>query len=74
MPQKIASRTTNPLTPSNVQSMRIDGSSNVNESGVGVILESPTGQKINYALKLEFSASNNKVEYEALLAGLCLAK
>ena len=56
--------------PCNVWSLRIDGSSNVNGSGVGVILESPTGAKINYALRLEFLTSNNKVEYEALLARL----
>ena len=60
--------------PSNMWSLRIDGSSNVNENGACVILESPTREKISYALRLEFSASNNEVEYEALLAGLRLAK
>ena len=53
--------------------MRIDGSSNVNGSGAGVILESPTGEKVNYALRLEFPISNNEAEYEALIAGLRLA-
>ena len=54
----------------NMWSLRIDGSSNVNGIGVGVILESPTGEKISYALRLEFLASNNEAEYEVLLAGL----
>ena len=59
-----------PTNPSNVWSLRIDGSSIVNGSGVGVILESSIGEKISYALRLEFLASNNEVEYEALLARL----
>ena len=54
--------------------MRIDGSSNVNGSGAGVILESPIGEKISYALRLKFLASNNEAEYKAQLAGLRLAK
>ena len=54
--------------------MRIDGSSNVNESGVGIIRESSTGEKISYALRLEFLTSNNEAEYEALLVGLQLAE
>ena len=63
-----------PTNPNNVWSLRIDGSSNVNGSGTDVILESPTVEKISYALSLEFLASNNEAKYEALLAGLCLAK
>ena len=55
---------------SNVWSLRINDSSNINGSGVDVILERPTGEKINYTLRLEFSASNNEVEYEALLVRL----
>ena len=34
-----------PTAPSNVWSLRIGGSSNVNESGAGVILESPTERR-----------------------------
>ena len=59
-----------PADPNNIWSLRIDGSSDVNGSGAGVILESPTREKISYALRLKFLASNNEVEYEALLAGL----
>ena len=54
--------------------MRIDGSSYVNENGTGFVLESPTGEKVCYALRLEFPASNNEAEYEALIAELRLAK
>ena len=38
------------------------------------MLISPEGQKITYALRLGFKVSNNEVKYEALLAGLRLAK
>ena len=46
----------------------------MNGNGTGVVLESPTGEKVNYALRLKFPASNNEAEYEALLARLYLAK
>ena len=38
------------------------------------MLISPKGHKITCALKFGFKASNNEAEYEALLAGLRLAK
>ena len=63
-----------PTDPSNVWSLRIDGSSNVNGSGVGIVLESPMGEKIRYALRLQFPTWNNEAEYEALITGLHLAK
>ena len=37
-------------------------------------LQGPNEAKISYALKFGFSASNNEAEYEALIAGLKLAK
>ena len=46
----------------------------MNGSGIGIILESPTGEKISYALRLEFPASNNEANYEAMIAGLRLAR
>ena len=55
-----------PSKLSNVWSLRIDGT--------GIILESLTGEKISYSLRLEFPVLNNEAEYEALLAGLQLAK
>ena len=63
-----------PTDLNNIWSLRINGSSNINGSGAGVILESSTREKISYALMLEFPASNNEAEYEALLVGLRLAK
>ena len=37
-------------------------------------MKGPEGEEISYAVRLEFTATNNQVEYEALIAGLELAK
>ncbi|XP_052197235.1 uncharacterized protein LOC127804415 [Diospyros lotus] len=52
----------------------VDGSSNDQGAGVGVMLISPEGHRILYTLRFGFRATNNEAEYEALLAGLRLAK
>jgi len=43
-------------------------------SGVNIILKGPNGVPIEQSLKFTFQASNNQVEYEALIAGMLLAK
>ena len=50
----------------------VDGSSNKLGSGVGIILTTPERIQLEYALGFGFPASNNDVEYEALLVGLQL--
>jgi len=52
----------------------VDGSSNQQGSGAGVILEGPNGLLIEQALRFAFKASNYQSEYEALFAGMLLAK
>jgi len=52
----------------------VDGSSNQQGSGAGIILEGPNGVLIEQALRFAFKASNNQAEYEALIAGMLLAK
>lgn len=52
----------------------IDESSNTSGAGAGIILESPEMHKINSTLRFKFKACNNEAEYEALIAGLRLAK
>ncbi|KAI5316669.1 hypothetical protein L3X38_036376 [Prunus dulcis] len=42
--------------------------------GAGLVLVSPDKVALEYALRFNFQASNNEAEYEALLAGLRLAK
>ena len=53
----------------------IDGSFNTHGSRAGLVLTTPVPDKakIEYALRFSFRASNNKAEYEALLAGLGIA-
>nr|GEU75861.1 reverse transcriptase domain-containing protein [Tanacetum cinerariifolium] len=45
----------------------IDGSSCTDGSGAGLILTNPEGMKFTYALRFRFEATNNEVEYEALI-------
>ncbi|KAK3030609.1 hypothetical protein RJ639_039969 [Escallonia herrerae] len=51
----------------------VDGSSALGSSGARLILISPEGFTIEYALRFGFQALNNEAEYEALLAGIRLA-
>ncbi|KAL0434052.1 UNVERIFIED_CONTAM: hypothetical protein Slati_2739500 [Sesamum latifolium] len=51
----------------------VDGSSTSHGSGAGIVIETPQGDRLQYAIKFEFAASNNEAEYEALLAGGKLA-
>ena len=53
--------------------MSIDGAANAQGSGAGLILTSPKGIDIEYALRFGFRAFNNEAEYEAVIAGLNLA-
>lgn len=42
--------------------------------GAGFVLISPKGEIMKYAVRLQFPATNNEAEYEALLTGLKLAR
>ena len=42
--------------------------------GAGVVFISLEGEILKHAVRLQFSATNNEAEYEALLTGLSLAK
>src|SRR3954471_17613078 len=54
--------------------MHFDGSKLLNGSGAGVLLQSPTGNKLHYVMQIHFEAMNNMAEYEALIHGLRIAK
>jgi len=47
--------------------LSVDGSSNQQGSGAGVILEGPNGLLIEQALRFAFKANNNQAEYEVLI-------
>ena len=53
--------------------LHVDGMSKVFGSRVGMILQSPTGELMEQVVCLNFSTSNNKAEYEIVLAELDLA-
>ena len=50
----------------------MDGASQHTGAVLGLQLEAPTGEVIEHAIRLDFPASNNEVEYEAIIAGLDL--
>jgi ribonuclease HI len=51
----------------------LDGSSRKQGTGAGVVLLAPHGDQIKYMVHLDFKATNNMAEYEALLFGLSTA-
>ena len=53
--------------------LSVDGALNAQGSGEGLILTSPKGIDIEYAIRFGFHASKNEAEYEAIIAGLNLA-
>ena len=55
-------------------SIHMDGSSNKHGGGIGVMLCSLEGDKIECMVRLNFPTTNNEAEYEALVAGLDLVK
>lgn len=54
--------------------MHFDGAFSKTEKGAGIVIESPTNKEFNFSYRLEFNATNNVAEYEALLLGLELCK
>ncbi|KAL0447290.1 UNVERIFIED_CONTAM: hypothetical protein Slati_1856900 [Sesamum latifolium] len=53
--------------------LHVDGSSNANNRGAGILLQGPKGIEIEVAARLSFATTNNKAEYKALILGLQLA-
>ena len=54
--------------------IHVDGASNAKGSGIGVVIITPDETVIEQSIRLDFKESNNKAEYEAVLAGLNSAK
>ncbi|GJU32915.1 reverse transcriptase domain-containing protein [Tanacetum coccineum] len=62
------------LVPKDTWKLYIDGASSSDGFEVGLILVNPEGREYTYALRFEFETTNNEAKYEALLAGLRIAK
>ncbi|KAL0367314.1 UNVERIFIED_CONTAM: Ribonuclease HI [Sesamum radiatum] len=50
--------------------LHIDGSSTTQGSGAGIVITTPQGEDLEFAIKFGFKASNNEAEYEALVIGM----
>ena len=48
----------------------VDGASSALGAGAGIVIITPEGIRVEHSFRLGFKASNNKAEYEALLAEL----
>ncbi|KAL0433990.1 UNVERIFIED_CONTAM: Ribonuclease HI [Sesamum latifolium] len=53
--------------------LHVDGSSTTQGSGAGIVVTSPQGEDLEFAIKFGFKASNNETEYEALVIGMRMA-
>ena len=53
--------------------MHFDGSQMLAGLVAGIVLTSPTGDIVQYVLRILYTDSNNAAEYEALLHGLRMA-
>ncbi|XP_022875674.1 uncharacterized protein LOC111394131 [Olea europaea var. sylvestris] len=51
----------------------VDGSSNDEGSGTGIIMIGPNEEELEYSLHFEFPTTNNEAEYKAVITGLGLA-
>jgi len=60
--------------PMETWTVQTDRSAMKKVGGARVVLISPKGEKLKYAVRLQFPATNNEAEYEALLIGLSLVK
>ena len=45
----------------------MDGLSTQQAGGIGIVLRSPKGDHLEYAVCLQFQTTNNEAEYEAML-------
>ena len=62
------------LRQTKVWSIYVDGSSAPENARAGILLVGPDKKEFKYSIKFTFPITNNAAEYEALLAGLQLAK
>ncbi|GJZ74723.1 reverse transcriptase domain-containing protein [Tanacetum coccineum] len=58
----------------NMWMLYTDGASSSYDSGASLMPVRPEGKEYTYVLRFEFKITNNKAEYEALLAGLRIAE
>ncbi|XP_042410202.1 14.7 kDa ribonuclease H-like protein [Zingiber officinale] len=60
--------------PDSVWKIYVDGSSTRQGSGISILLISPQEEWVQLSVRLEYRATNNEVEYEALITDLQAAR
>ncbi|KAL0356313.1 UNVERIFIED_CONTAM: Retrovirus-related Pol polyprotein from transposon [Sesamum radiatum] len=53
--------------------LHVDGSSTAQKSGAGIVITTPQGEDLEFAIKFDFKASNNEAEYETLVISMRMA-
>ncbi|KAI3470756.1 hypothetical protein Pfo_027419 [Paulownia fortunei] len=53
--------------------LHVDGSATISSCGACIMLTSPEGEELEFAVRFEFKTSNNEAEYEALVRRLKMA-
>ncbi|KAL0448348.1 UNVERIFIED_CONTAM: hypothetical protein Slati_1391200 [Sesamum latifolium] len=70
---KVAGMSVEDTSSDQVWLLHVDGSSTTQDSGAGIVITSPQGKDLEFAIKFGFKASNNEAEYEALVIGMRMA-
>jgi ribonuclease HI len=52
----------------------VDSSATIKSNGVEVVLTTSRGEELAYAIRIGFKTTNNEAKYEAVLAGLEIAR
>ncbi|KAL0413056.1 UNVERIFIED_CONTAM: hypothetical protein Sradi_1507300 [Sesamum radiatum] len=53
--------------------LHVDGSFTTQGGGAGIVITTPQGEDLEFAIKFGFKASNNEAEYEVLVIGMRMA-
>ncbi|KAL0406387.1 UNVERIFIED_CONTAM: hypothetical protein Slati_3952600 [Sesamum latifolium] len=53
--------------------LHVDGSSTTKGSSAGIVITTPQGEDLEFAIKFDFKASNNEAEYEVLVIDMRIA-
>ncbi|KAL0413147.1 UNVERIFIED_CONTAM: hypothetical protein Sradi_1516400 [Sesamum radiatum] len=53
--------------------LHVDGPSTAQGSGAGIVITTPQGENLEFAIKFGCKASNNEAEYETLVIGMRMA-
>ncbi|XP_071728902.1 uncharacterized protein [Rutidosis leptorrhynchoides] len=63
-----------PAPSPELRELYTNGAASSEGAGAGLILTGPHQEEHTYALRFNFKVTNNEEEYEALLAGMCIAR